>query len=264
MPLQSNLSARERQLVTKLVEACQFLDGVYWLQSDKDGLALYKSTRDPIIKSLLRIMGSRWDLLDENRPFAGDQRMPPGHELYPHDLTRAAVEKYVNAHPEDKAGIYNPYTVVKREGERLASVPYGVEYAGLLQPMAKALRDAAELSDDKAFASFLRLRADALLTDDYYQSDLAWLDLKNPKFDIIFAPYETYLDGVLGVKGSYGAAVLIRNEEESRKLAVYEKYVPDIQEALPLPVADRPSKRGHLTPMEVMDAPFRSGDLHHG
>ena len=82
---------------------------------------------------------------------------------------------------------------------------------------SKGLREAAALSPDKAFAGFLRLRAEALLTDDYYKSDLAWLDLENPKFDIIFAPYETYLDDVLGVKTSYGAAVMIRNQEESAK-----------------------------------------------
>jgi hypothetical protein len=130
--------------------------------------------------------------------------------------------------------------------------------------MAKALREAAALSDDRAFANFLNLRAAALLSDDYYASDLAWLDLKDPKFDVIFAPYETYLDDLLGVKTSYGASLLVRNEPESRKLAIYQKYVPEIQDALPLDAVDRPSKRGHLTPMEVMDAPFRTGDLLHG
>ena len=166
-------------------------------------------------------------------------------------------------HPEDKDAIYNPYTVVQWRGDRLIGVPYHEEYREFLEPMAKDLREAAALSDDAAFAKFLRLRADALLTDDYYASDLAWLDLKNPKFDVIFAPYETYLDDFLGVKTSYGASVLIRNEEESRKLAVYQKYVPEIQDALPL-VPRPPSKRGHLTPMEVMDAPYRAGDLRHG
>src|SRR5438128_11424321 len=102
------------------------------------------------------------------------------------------------------------------------------------------------------------------MTDDYYKSDLLWVDLKDPKFDVIFAPYETYLDDVLGVKASYGAAVLIRNDAESKLLAEYQQYVPDIQDALPLPTEDRPSKRGHVTPMEVMDAPFRAGDLRHG
>jgi hypothetical protein len=126
------------------------------------------------------------------------------------------------------------------------------------------LRNASALSDDKAFARFLDMRAKALLTDDYYSSDLTWVGLQDPKFDIIFAPYESYLDDLLGVKTSYGAAVLIRNEEESRKLAVFQKYVPGIQDALPLAAEDRPSKKGHATPMEVMDTPFRAGDLRHG
>jgi hypothetical protein len=265
MPFHSNgLTGRERQMVDKLVEACRLLDDVYWRQSDPDGLALYKKTTDPSLKTLLTIMGGRWDLIDENRPFAGAPRMPPGHDLYPHDLTRASVEQYVKQHPEDKAGIYDGYTVVKRVNGRLKGVRYSEEYKSRLTPMAQALRDAAALSSDAAFANFLRLRADALLSDDYFKSDLAWLDLKDPKFDVIFAPYETYLDDLLGVKTSFGASVLIRNEEESRKLAIYQKYVPDIEDALPVDASARPSKRGHLTPMEVMDAPYRAGDLRHG
>ena len=265
MPFHSSgLTDQERRMVDKLVEASRLLDDVYWRQSDLDGLALYKKTTDPALKSLLSIMGGRWDLIDENRPFAGAPAMPPGHELYPHDLTRDAVEQYVKQHPEDKAGIYDGYTVVKRINGRLKGVPYAQEYKSLLSPMAQALRDAAALSPDPAFANFLRLRADALLTSDYYKSDIAWLELKNPKFDVIFAPYETYLDDLLGVKTSFGASILIRNEEESQKLAIYQKYVPDIEDALPVDVSARPSKRGHLTPMEVMDAPYRAGDLRHG
>src|SRR5207249_8135293 len=153
---------------------------------------------------------------------------------------------------------------VERRGNELVGRPYHEVFRPFLEPVTKALREAAALSDDKAFAEFLRQRADALLVDDYYKSDLLWVDLKDPKFDVIFAPYETYLDDVLGVKTSYGASVLVRNETESRKLAVYQQYVPDIQDALPLRAADRPSKRGHATPMEVMDAPFRVGDLRHG
>jgi hypothetical protein len=258
------LSARERQMVEKLVEACRLINSVYWRESDIGGLAIYKATANQTIKSLFSIMGSRYDLIDENRPFLGEQPMPAGRDLYPHGLTRAQIEQYVTRHPEDKDAIYSPYTVVKRQGERLVATPYREAYKQFLQPMAQALRDAAALSADAAFANFLRLRADALLSDDYYKSDLAWLDLKDPKFDVIFAPYETYLDDLLGVKTSYGASVLVRNDVESRKLAVYQKYVPDIQDALPLDAMDRPSKRGHLTPMEVMDAPYRAGDLRYG
>ena len=143
-------------------------------------------------------------------------------------------------------------------------MPYHVAYRKWLEPMAAALRAGAALSDDPAFGKFLRMRADALLDDDYFQSDLAWLDLENPKVDVIFAPYETYLDDLLGVKTSYGAAVLIRNDAESRKLDLYKRYVADIQAALPLPPEDLPSKKGMRSPMQVMDAPFRAGDLRHG
>jgi hypothetical protein len=260
----SGLSARERQMVERLVEACRLLDDVFWRQSDVGGLALYQGTRNPTLKGLFGIMGSRWDLADQNRPFLGAAPMPPGHALYPDDLTRARLEQYLQKHPEDRAAIYNPYTVVKWQGARLVAVPYHEEYKQFLEPMAKALGDAAALSGDAAFAGFLRMRAGALLSDDYYQSDLAWVDLKDPKFDVIFAPYETYLDDFLGVKTSYGASILIRNEAESRKLAIYQKYVPDIQDALSLDGADRPSKRGGATPMEVMDAPYRAGDLRYG
>ena len=198
------------------------------------------------------------------KPFVGSTPAPPGRALYPAGLTREEIEKYVQQHPDQKAALYGDFTVVRRKGDALVAIPYHVEFAEFVKPAVQALREAAALSDDPGFAKFLRLRADALLTDDYYQSDLAWLDLQNPKFDLILAPYETYLDNLLGVKTSYGAAVLIRNEEESKKLEVYQKYVPDLQEALPLDKADLPSKRGHLTPMEVMDAPFRTGDLLHG
>jgi hypothetical protein len=190
--------------------------------------------------------------------------MPPGVELYPKGLTREGIETYVKTHPEERSAIYGERTVVVRDGERLSTIPYHVAYKEFLDPAARALEEAAELSDDPAFARFLKLRAQALLSDDYYASDVAWVELADPRFDLILAPYETYLDGLLGVKGSYGAAVLIRNDEESGKLAVFQKYVPEIQDSLLLPAEDRPSQRGKSAPMEVMDAPFRSGDLRHG
>ena len=264
------LTAREQQMVRKLVEACGYLESVYWRQSDPEGLALYQSLasatspRDVKLRTYLRINASRFDLIDENRPFVGTDPLSPGRGFYPAGLTREQVEQYVKDHPEQKAAIYDQFTVVRSKDGKLEVVPFHIFYRSFLEPAANALREAAKLSDDPAFAKFLELRADALLSDDYFPSDLGWLDLKNPKFDIIFAPYETYMDGLLGVKGSYGAAVMIRNERESKKLELFQKYVPDIQDALPLAAEDRPSKRGLETPMEVMDTPFRAGDLTHG
>src|ERR1041385_2380976 len=265
MPFNSSgVSGRERLMVQKLVEASHYLDDIYWRQSDPEALALYKSSKDPKLRQLLMINGSRFDLVDDNHPFAGTGPMPSGRALYPKGLAREQIEQYVKDHPDKKDEIYSPCTVIERRGTDLVGRPYHELYRAFLQPMTKALREAAALSDDRAFAEFLRQRADALLKDDYYNSDLSWMDLHDPNFDVIFAPYETYLDDVLGVKTSYGAAVLIRNEPESKKLAIYQQYVPEIQDALPLPAEDRPSKRGKATPMEVMDAPFRAGDLRHG
>lgn len=257
-------TAGERRMVAKLVEACQHLETIFWVQSDPEGLALYRGSTDPKLRRLLLINGSRWDFIDEHKPFAGAGPMPPGHALYPPGLTRERIEAYVKRHPEKKAQLYSPYTVVRASGEALIGVPYHEVYGPQLQKAAAALREAADLSADAAFADFLRLRAAALLTDDYYRSDLAWLDLKDPKFDLIFAPYETYLDDLLGVKASYGASILIRDDVESRKVAVFQKYIPEMQNALPLAAGDLPAKAGHATPMEVAGAPFRAGDLRHG
>jgi len=279
----TGLTPREKQMVEKLVHAAGLLDCVYWRQSDPEGLELYlsleksKDPQDQLLRRYLKINGGRFDLIDDNKPFVGTEPAPPGRNFYQEFyttsqgwVTQSDIGNYLSKNPSEKAGFYNPYTVIRGEAKAtddlftVSSIPYHVAFADFLKPMAKDLRDAARLSDDPAFAKFLQLRADALLTDDYFESDLAWLDLENPKFDIVFAPYETYLDGLLGVKTSYGAAVMIRNEEESRRLAVFQQHVPDLQDWLPLAPEDRPSKRGKQSPMEVMDAIYRSGDLLHG
>ena len=276
MPFHSAaLTEQEKKLVDKLVDATRYLEDIYWRQSDPEGLKLYLSLegstnpKDLELRRYLRINGSRFDLIDDNKPFVGNAPMSPGRGFYPQGITREQIEEYVKQHPDKKAEIYNGQTIVHAQGDVLngqwlSGTPYHVAFREFLEPAAKDLREAAALSADPAFAKFLRMRADALLNDDYFQSDLAWLDLKDPKFDVIFAPYETYLDDLLGVKTSYGVAVLIRNEEESKKLDIFKKYVVDIQDALPLPAEDRPSKHGLETPMEVMDAPYRGGDLRHG
>jgi hypothetical protein len=266
----AGLSQKEQRLVQKLVEASRYIESIYWRQGDPEGLALYRtlagctSQADRNLRRFLVINGSRFDLLHDNKPFVSGATYLPGAMAFPRDITQKEIDDYVAAHPQEKDAIYNPWTVIRREGSKLVAIPYHVEYKKWLEPAARALREAADLSDDKAFANFLRLRADALLTDDYYASDVAWVDLVNPRFDIIFAPYETYLDNFLGVKTSYGAAVMIRNAPASANLAKFEKYVPDIQKALPLPDEDKPSKEGKRAPMEVMDTPFRAGDLRHG
>ncbi len=276
----AGLSQREQQMVAKLADACRLMDQLYWHQSDLGGYVMYHTTQNEVLGRLFAINGSRWDLVDENFPVIGEEPLVPGHELYPFGLSQRGIEAYAAAHPDEKAALYNPWTVVRSAPldlprqlsqpvvhgtpSQLFTVPYHVAYAEWLKPMAADLHAAAKLSPDAAFAHYLDLRADALLSDDYYASDIAWLDLKDPKVDLIFAPYETYLDGLLGVKTSYGASILIRNDAESRKLAMYRQNEAAMQQALPIDSADKPSKTGHSTPMEVSDAPLRAGDLRYG
>jgi hypothetical protein len=266
----SGLTSNEKKMVAKLVDAAGLLDCIYWRQSDPEGLKLYLSLADKhdrqseLLREYLKINGGRFDLIDDNKPFVGARPMPPGRGFFPWGLTKEQFDSYVAAHPDQKKSLYDPWTMVVRDGGALKAVPYHTAFRRFLVPVARDLREASELTPDPAFANFLRLRAHALMTDDYFESDVAWLDLKNPKFDIIFAPYEVYLDGLLGVKTSYGASVMIRNDAESKKLEVYQKYIPQLQQSLPLPAADLPSKRGKQSPMEVVDAIYRSGDLLHG
>jgi hypothetical protein len=275
----TGLTSAEQQMIAKLADACRLMDEIYLHQSDLGGWAIYHATQNADMVRLFSINGSRWDLADRNTPVIGEEPLVPGHELYPFGTTSAVIEKYAAAHPEQKAALYNPWTVVRSApldlapalsqpvvsvADHLYTYPYHEAYAEWVKPMAADLRAAAKLSPDPAFAHFLDLRADALLSDDYYASDVAWLDLKAPKIDLIFAPYETYLDGVLGVKTSYGGAILIRNEAESRKLAMYQQHEAAMQQALPVPAEDRSSKEEQATPMEVADAPLRAGDLHYG
>ena len=223
MPFQlEKFSAREKVLLKELIAASRDLEQIYWRQNSPDDIAMYKSlatSKEPRAQALRRLVwinGSRYDQIEENKPFIGTDPMPPGRNLYPHGVTREDIEAYVAAHPAEKKAIYDERTVVElvtRNPLKLKTTPYHVKYRRWLESAAGHLRKATASSDDPAFAGFLRSRAAALLTDNYYPSDLLWVRLQNPKFDVIFAPYETYLDNLLGVKTSYGAAVMVRNED---------------------------------------------------
>ena len=124
MPFDSSgLSAREIGMIEKLIEASQWLDLIFWRQCDPEGLALYKSSREPKLRRLLMIHGSRFDLLDDHQPFAGPEPMPPGRGLYPKGLTRDQIEQYVRQHPEKKEELYGPHRVIERRGDELIGRP---------------------------------------------------------------------------------------------------------------------------------------------
>jgi len=267
-PKALTLSDREQKLVEKLIEASQYLESIFWRQNSHDGLALLRTLEsDPNKQPLLRylkINAGPYDLIEENKPFIGTRERPPGAGFYPPDLTTEEFAHYLKEHPDERAALESPYTVIKRKGSLLVAVPYHEEYKKLLEPAAKLLREASELADDAALKKFLVSRADALLSDDYLPSDLDWLDMRDSKIDMAFAPYETYVDHLAGIKTAYEATIVIRDHEESEKLKVYQQYIDELQQNLPIDKQYKPSKAGLSSVMVVNYNIFRGGESAHG
>jgi hypothetical protein len=159
----AGLTAREVKLVEKLVDASRCLEEIYWRQIDPDGLTLYeslavsKNPQDEALRRYLWINASRFDLLDDNKPFVGTTLAPPGRGFYPQNLTREQIEQYLKVHPEKKEEIYSSFTVVRWNGDQLEGLPYHVAYRSFLDPAAKDLREAADLSNDPGRRSDPRL-----------------------------------------------------------------------------------------------------------
>jgi hypothetical protein len=282
------LTPRQLKMIAKLVDAARQIDAIYWRQSDPYALTLAAqlkgsgAARDQQVVRYLSINGGQYDLLDGLRSFINGDPAPAGRGFYSEgenpgatvDAARQSIQSYVEAHPESRAELFSPYTLVRPMGADLVGLPYRTLFRAQLMEAAKDLRDAAALasalasaqSDDAAFAEFLRARADALLTDDYQASDRLWLSLKQPTLDLILAPGLPNLDPLFGVKTSFGAAILLRNDvandEESRQLGLLQPHLAQIQQSLPLPAASRPELPP--TTLEIVDSPFRAGALLHG
>ena len=277
MPFNSQgLSAREIRMVQKLVDASGLLDCIYWRQSDPEGLKLYLSLaksndpQDELLRRYLKINGSRFDLIDDDKPFVGTQPMPPGRGFFPQDMTKEKFDAYVGAHPQQKTALYSPYTVVRdkphtADDSDLVAIPYHVAYREFLEPMAQDLRDAASAqrrSCIREIPSSPRRRTShrRLLRKRHRLARSRKSKIRHglrPLRDLrrFAARRENHLRR-LGHDS--------QRRRKRQKLALYQKYVPDLQEALPLPAADLPSQRGQHAPMEVVDSPYRAGDLLHG
>lgn len=214
-------------------------------------------------QTLYRIHRGPWDRLDAMKPFLGAQPHPEGAGFYPEDLTREAFEAYVAAHPEQKEALTGLTTLVVREGENLRAIPYREAYAEWLQPAAAALRDAAAKTANASLKRFLETRAAAFLSDDYYESDVAWMDLDAP-VEVTIGPYETYEDGLFGYKAAFEAFVTVALPAESAALQRYKQRLPWLERNLPLAEADQNLKRGAESPIRVVDVVFTAGDANKG
>lgn len=266
------LNDNERQVVDKLIEASKLMDQIYWLQvSEKNAewhAALERDARkSPLHAQALHYFGlmkGPWDRLKEDDPFilsAG--RKPEGAGFYPADATKEEIERWVAAHPEDKAAIEGLLTVVRRDGARLYAVPYSRYYRNLLEPAAQRLREAAALTRNASLRTFLTKRADAFLTDDYYESDFAWMDLDS-NIEVVIGPYEVYEDAAFNFKAAYESFVTVVDKGESEKLTVYASHLPAMERNLPLPDEHKNPNRGTESPIKVVQEILTAGDARRG
>jgi len=260
------LSGKEREMIPLLIDAAKEMDALFWMQAYGDKEALLASTQDPELRRYLEINYGPWDRLDDNKPFmegVGDK--PAGANLYPTDMTREEFDAACSASDETAKRLKDLYTIVRRDDQGgLEAVPYSTAFADGLARAADKLRAAAALAEDPGLKRYLELRAEALVTDDYRDSDFAWMDMKDNGIDIVIGPIETYEDQLYGYKASFEAYVLVKDKEWSRKLARYIAMLPDLQKGLPVPDEYKKETPGTGSDLNAYDALYYAGDCNAG
>jgi hypothetical protein len=270
------LSAEDRRVLELVVEASRWLDPVFLRQVWEGNPAVERATRDwggpaagmpaerRAARDYFELNFGPWDRLDDMEPFLGSTPHPEGAGYYPPDMTREEFEAWLVAHPGDRDAFTSPTTLIRRGTDGgLVAVPYSQAYRELLEPAAALLRQAADATSNESLARFLALRADAFLSDDYYESDLAWMDLDAP-VEVTIGPYETYEDGLFGYKAAFESFVTVALPAESAALARYEAQLPWLERNLPIPDEHKNFERGAESPIRVVDEVFTAGDARAG
>jgi hypothetical protein len=259
----SYLSAEERQVVNLLNQAALLMSEIYKRQAtpDYDRLrAEVAAQDDPKLLEKFDAFFGPWDPIEDNKPFFGSQPRPPGAGFYPADLTKDELDKYIAAHPDQKDALTSPYTVVQRQGDRLVAVPYSKAYKQWLEPAAKLLEQAAGVTTNPSLKKFLTLRAKAFRTDNYFESELAWMDLKDTPIEVAIGPYEVYTDNLYGRKTAFEAFVTLKDPKESQALDVYKSHLKAMEANLPVEEKYKNFKRGFESPIAVADQVHGGGD----
>ena len=258
------LPASERAALDKLILAARHLDPIFDVQAFAGNpelrrqLAADVSSAGKAKLTLFDIMRGPWDRQRDREPFAIDRPHPPGAGFYPEDLSADEFRTWLKEHPKDQAAFESLTTVIRRQGAELVAIPYSEAYGEHLKQAAAALREAASLTKNRSLRTFLRSRAKALLSDDYYQSDKDWMDL-DAAIEVTIGPYETYEDELLGLKGAFEAFVTISDEAASVKLERFKARLADMEQHLP--IADKlKGSRGLESPIRVVDLVFTSGE----
>ena len=258
----TELSDSTRLMIPYLIEAAKAMDEVFWLQS--------YGPRDSLLAGLgeaarryAEINYGPWDRLDGNAPFLpGVEAKAPGANLYPAGLTTEELLQTADLYPD--RGLTGLYTLVRREGRQLVGVPYHRAFEAQHARAARYLRRAADFATDDGLRTYLQLRADALMTDDYRASDLAWMDVRSAPLDIVIGPIETYEDELAGYKAAHEAYVLVKDPVWSDRLAGYARLLPELQRGLPVEEAYKAEAPGSGADLAAYDAVYYAGDANAG
>jgi hypothetical protein len=291
------LSEPEKEALVKLVQAARVMDDIFFRQVWAGNAAMQAqftklhefSHTNPftpigenhdLVYDLLRyynINFGPWDRLAEDAPFIGSAPKPKGANFYPEDMTKEEFETYVAQNPDKAEELRGYFTVVRRKDGALVTVPYNEEYNDLLTRAAVFMREAADILTNPAntpkfakgvdyttLAAYLRSRADAFFANAYRESDMAWMDVTNNILDVTIGPYEVYEDALFGYKASFEAFIAIRNPADSKKLEGIKKYLPKLEQSLPLPAEYKNATRGSESPVSVVDLVYSAGDTKAG
>jgi hypothetical protein len=268
----SRLPVADRAALQKIIAAAKYFDPLYRRQLWSGNEALRKkleADKSALGRERLHyylINAGPWSQLDSNEPFLeGVPPKPPQANFYPEDITKEEFNSWSNglaAEEKEKATGY--FYVIRRDANRkLMTVPYSEEYREFLEPAAKLLREAASLTTNKTLKDFLNKRADAFASNDYYASDVAWMDLDAP-IDVTIGPYETYEDELFGYKAAFEAYVTLRDAAETDKLAKFSQYLQELENNLPIDPKYRNPMLGAASPIRVVNEVFSSGEGNSG
>ena len=268
----ARLAPNDRQALQKIIAAAKYLDGLYLRQVWSGNEDLLKRLQadhgmlGPARLHYFMINKGPWSQLDNNEPFIqGVPPKPPQANFYPADITKDEFNTWLSTlSPEEKEKATGYFYVIRRDANgKLMAVPYSEEYREFLEPAAKLLREAAALTTNATLKNFLEKRAAAFRSNDYYDSDVAWMELDAP-IDVTIGPYETYEDELFGYKAAFEAYVTLRDTAETAKLKKFSQYLQELENNLPIDPKYRNPRLGTASPIRVVNEVFSSGEGNSG
>jgi hypothetical protein len=262
----SALTANERKMIPLLVEAAKAMNEPYWAEAYGNGDSLMKAIADSNTRRFVEFNYGPWDRLDSDAPFvAGFGKKPEGANFYPADMTKAEFDSAAKAPGPHADSLKGQYTMVRRDAARnLTAIPYHVMFKAQHDAAAASLEEAAKLADDAGLKRYLQLRAQALRTDQYQPSDLAWMDMKLNTLDIVIGPTEDYEDALYGRKTAHEAYVLVKDKAWSQRLAKYTTMLPALQRGIPVPPEYKKEKPGLNSDLNAYDVIYVAGQSNTG